>query len=47
MFQKLGGVEEGRRRETVYSGGKYHDEILFGLTREEFEANEARLQAGK
>ena len=47
MFEKLGCVVEGRRRETVYSGGKYHDEILFGLTREEFEANEARLQAGR
>jgi RimJ/RimL family protein N-acetyltransferase len=46
MFEKLGAVVEGRRRETVFSGGKYYDEILVGLTREEFEQNEARLQAG-
>jgi len=46
MFEKLGAVVEGRRRETVFSGGKYHDEILVGLTREEFEANELKLRGG-
>ena len=37
MLKKLGCVEEGRRREMVYSQGRYHDVILFGLTRREFE----------
>lgn len=39
MLKKLGCVEEGRRRQMVYSQGRYYDEILFGLTREEFERN--------
>lgn len=38
MLRKLGCVEEGRRRQMVYSQGRYFDEILFGLTRSEFEA---------
>ena len=39
MLKKLGCVEEGRRRQMVYSQGRYHDEILFRLTKEEFERN--------
>lgn len=37
MLRKLGCVEEGRRRQMVYTQGRYYDEILFGLTRSEFE----------
>lgn len=37
MLRKLGCTEEGRRRQMVYSQGRYYDEILFGLTRSEFE----------
>lgn len=37
MLRKLGCVEEGRRRQMVYSQGRYYDEILFGLTKSEFE----------
>jgi RimJ/RimL family protein N-acetyltransferase len=37
MLKKLGCKEEGRRRQMVYSNGRYYDEILFGLTKEEFE----------
>jgi len=37
MLRKLGYVEEGRRRQMVYTQGRYYDEILFGLTRSEFE----------
>ena len=37
MLRKLGCVEEGRRRQMVYSQGRYYDVILFGLTRSEFE----------
>ena len=36
MLKKLGCVQEGVRRQIIYSGGKYHDEILFGLTKDEF-----------
>jgi RimJ/RimL family protein N-acetyltransferase len=39
MLKKLGAVQEGVRRQVVYTGGKYKDEILFGLTREEFNKN--------
>ena len=36
MCERLGLVYEGRRRCTVYTGGKHYDEILYGLTAEEF-----------
>jgi len=36
MLKKLGCKEEGVRKQMVYSGGKYHDEILFGLTKDEY-----------
>ena len=38
MCEKLGFVVEGRRRETVFTDGKYYDEILYGLTADEFHA---------
>lgn len=36
MLKKLGCLEEGRRRQMVYTDGKYHDEILFGLLKEDY-----------
>ncbi|MEF2248051.1 GNAT family N-acetyltransferase [Paenibacillus sp. IITD108] len=36
MMRKLGCVQEGIRRQVVYTNGKYLDFILFGLTKEEF-----------
>ncbi len=36
MMDKLGCQEEGIRREVIYTEGKYQDEILFGLTKNEF-----------
>jgi len=36
MMRKLGCIQEGVRREVIYTNGKYHDLILFGLTKEEF-----------
>ena len=42
LHQKLGFVEEGRRRREVFLDGAYHDEVLFGMTREEFDAIEGR-----
>ena len=38
MHKKLGFVEEGRRRRSLFFNGEFHDDVLFGLTREEFEA---------
>ena len=34
---RFGCKEEGRRRRMIYTAGRYFDEILFGMTREEFE----------
>lgn len=36
MLKKLGCREEGRRRQMVYTDGRYLDEIIFGMTMEEF-----------
>lgn len=38
LHKKLGFLEEGRRRRMVFFNGEYHDEVLFGMTHEEFEA---------
>jgi RimJ/RimL family protein N-acetyltransferase len=40
LHKKLGFLEEGRRRRMFYYNGIFHDEILFGLTIEEFEVIE-------
>jgi RimJ/RimL family protein N-acetyltransferase len=40
LHKKLGFLEEGRRRRQVYFNGAYHDDVLFGMTREEFDAQE-------
>ena len=40
LHKKLGFVEEGRRRQAVFLNGQYHDDVLFGMTQEEFEALE-------
>jgi RimJ/RimL family protein N-acetyltransferase len=37
LHQKLGFIEEGRIRRNCFFNGKYHDDVLFGMTREEFE----------
>jgi RimJ/RimL family protein N-acetyltransferase len=36
MLKKLGCIEEGKRRQMVYTNGKYYDEVLYGLTKDEF-----------
>lgn len=36
MMEKLGCVKEGVVRETIYTMGRYYDEIYYGLTRSEF-----------
>lgn len=36
LHRHLGFVEEGRRRRVGFSGGEHFDDILFGMTVEEF-----------
>jgi RimJ/RimL family protein N-acetyltransferase len=36
MYEKLGFVLEGRRRENHWSRGRFWDEILMGVTAEEW-----------
>ena len=38
LHEKLGFRQEGCRREVCFMNGQYYDEVLFGLTREEFDA---------
>ena len=38
MHLKLGFVEEGRCRRNSFFNGQYHDDVLFGMTHEEFDA---------
>ena len=35
---RLGCVQEGRLRRQIYTDGAHHDELVFGLLREEFDA---------
>ena len=35
--KRLGCHEEGRIRRQIYTDGQYHDELIFGLTHEEFD----------
>ena len=37
MLKKLGCTQEGIRKQMVYANGKFHDEILLGLTKEEYD----------
>jgi RimJ/RimL family protein N-acetyltransferase len=40
LHEKLGFQQEGRLRRTVFTDGRFFDELLFGLTVEEFEATQ-------
>lgn len=42
LHHTLGFQDEGRLRRNCYTNGRYQDEVLFGLTREEFEQMEQR-----
>jgi RimJ/RimL family protein N-acetyltransferase len=46
LHKSLGFVEEGRRRRRWYFNGEHCDALLFGLTREEFDARE-KIKAGR
>lgn len=43
LHEKLGFVREGLRRQVLFINGQYHDDILWGMTREEFDAREESL----
>lgn len=38
LHQRLGFLEEGRQRRVTFFNGEYYDSILFGMLREEFDA---------
>lgn len=38
LHQRLGFLEEGRQRRVTFFNGQYYDSILFGMLREEFDA---------
>lgn len=38
LHERMGFALEGRLRRHKYSGGAYHDVLLYGMTREEFDA---------
>jgi RimJ/RimL family protein N-acetyltransferase len=46
LFAKLGFVEEGRRRRAEFLAGRYYDEILLGVTVEEFSAAHGLPEVG-
>ncbi len=37
LHERLGFTLEGRLRRMIYTGGQFHDALIYGLTREEFE----------
>jgi RimJ/RimL family protein N-acetyltransferase len=41
-YQKAGFVQEGYLRQAAYRNGQFHDEYLFAVLREEWEANRQR-----
>ncbi len=38
LHEKMGFQKEGQIRRAVYTNGQYYDEILYGMTKEEFES---------
>jgi len=46
MHEKLGFVPEGRRRRVFFLNGQFYDDVLYGLTREEFDDLAASQEAG-
>lgn len=44
---RLGCQAEGRIRRHIYTAGRYYDELIFGLTREEFDELEQHLSESR
>ncbi len=36
LIKKLGGKREGKKRETILKRGKWHDEVFYGILKEEW-----------
>lgn len=43
LHESLGFTLEGRLRRMVFSGGEFHDALYYGITCEEFRANESSV----
>lgn len=41
LHERLGFTLEGRLRRMVYTGGEFHDALIYGMTREEFESRKS------
>lgn len=44
LHRKLGFTEEGRLRQHLFQAGGYHDELIFGMTAEEFRQLHPKLR---
>jgi RimJ/RimL family protein N-acetyltransferase len=44
LHERLGFQQEGRIRRTVFTRGQYFDELIYGLTKEEFEAKHVKIK---
>lgn len=47
FHKNLGFIEEGRRRRIINMNGKFYDNILLGITREEFDEIESEYSKNK
>ncbi|MCC6801600.1 MAG: GNAT family N-acetyltransferase [Anaerolineae bacterium] len=45
LHEALGFTLEGRLRRMIYTGGAFHDELVYGITREEFEKQGLRAES--
>jgi RimJ/RimL family protein N-acetyltransferase len=43
LHERLGFQQEGRIRRTVYTDGQYFDDLVYGLTKEEFAAKHGNM----
>lgn len=43
LHERLGFMLEGRLRQTVYTGGEFHDSLFYGITSEEFRVTTEHL----
>jgi RimJ/RimL family protein N-acetyltransferase len=41
LHERLGFQPEGRLRRTLYTNGRFHDQLFYGMTREEFKERQA------
>lgn len=43
LHKSVGFIEEGRQKRMLYTDGKYFDNVIFGLTKEDFDENEKMI----